>query len=79
MSIVPLLDCLLKLVSDKLSDDESLEGLEFVASLIRIFLDKMILSVLSLQVIIVYTSIIHTDFYYSHEKSIFIIGDIFCT
>ena len=38
----------------------------------------MILSVLSLQVVIVYAGIIHTEFYYSHEKSIVIVGDIAC-
>ena len=38
----------------------------------------MILTVLSLQVVIVYAGIIHTEFYYSHEKSIFIVGDVVC-
>ena len=39
----------------------------------------MILSVLSLQVIIVYAGIIHTDFYFSHEKSFVKIGDAVCS
>ena len=38
----------------------------------------MILFVLSLQVIIVYAGIIHTDFYFSHEKSFVKIGDTVC-
>ena len=78
MSSVIFLDCILKIVPNKLGSDESYEGWEFVISIIRNFLDKMILSVLSLQVVIVYTGIIHTEFYYSHEKSIFIVGDVAC-
>ena len=39
----------------------------------------MILSVLSLQVIIVYAGIIHTDFYFSHEKSFVKMGDAVCS
>ena len=78
MSIVLFLDCLLKIVPEKLSEDESYEGWEYIISIIRNFFDKMILSVLSLQVVIVYAGIIHTEFYYSHEKSIFIVGDIAC-
>ncbi len=79
MSCVIFLDCVLKIFPNKLSNDESYEGWEFILSTIKNFLDKMILSVLSLQVIIVYTALIHTEFYYSHEKSIFIIGDVVCT
>jgi hypothetical protein len=78
MSVVLFLDCLLKIVPDTLSEDGSYEGWEFIISIIRNFFDKMILSVLSLQVVIVYIGIIHTEFYYSHEKSIFIVGDIAC-
>ena len=36
------------------------------------------MSWLALQVIIVYAGIIHTEFYYSHEKSFVVIGDIIC-
>ena len=79
MSSVIFLDCVLKIFPNKLSNDESYEGWEFILSTIKNFLDKMILSVLSLQVVIVYTALIHTEFYYSHEKSIFIIGDVVCT
>ena len=78
MSIILFLDCLLEMVPKKFGETNSYEGLEFVVYLIGILLDKMILSVLSLQVIILYAGIIHTDFYYSHEKSFVVIGDIVC-
>ena len=78
MSIVIFLDCILKIAPNKLSKDNSYNGWEFVISILRNLLDKMILTVLSLQVVIVYAGIIHTEFYYSHEKSIFIIGDVVC-
>lgn len=78
MSSVIFLDCILRVVPNKLSSNETYEGWEFIISILRNFLDKMILSVLSLQVVIVYAGIIHTEFYYSHEKSIFIVGDIAC-
>ena len=74
MSIVLFLDCLLKIIPEKIEINKiTYEGLEFFVSLIRTFFDKMILSVLALQVVIVYIGIIHTEYYYSHEKSIFII------
>ena len=38
----------------------------------------MILAILSLQIIIIYAGIIHTEFYYSHEKSFVVIGDLVC-
>ena len=38
----------------------------------------MLLTILFLQVIIVYSGIIHTDFYFSHEKSFVKIGDTIC-
>ena len=79
MSIVLFLDCLLKIFPEKIEiNNITYEGLEFFVSLIRTFFDKMILSVLALQVVIVYIGIIHTEYYYSHEKSIFIIGDVIC-
>lgn len=78
MSSVIFLDCILRVVPNKLNSNKTYEGWEFIISILRNFLDKMILSVLSLQVVIVYAGIIHTEFYYSHEKSIFIVGDIAC-
>ena len=51
---------------------------KFILLLFKTFFDKMILSVLSLQVIIVYAGIIHTDYYYSHEKSFVKIGNAIC-
>ena len=77
MSIVLLIDCLLLAVPPFGKEGEYSVG-KFVISIIKNFLDKMILSVLSLQVIIVYAGIIHTEFYFSHEKSFVKIGDAVC-
>ena len=52
MSIVLFLDCLLKIIPEKIEINKiTYEGLEFFVSLIRTFFDKMILSVLALQVV----------------------------
>ena len=79
MSIVLFLDCLMLIISEVcLNENEKNPVKKFIFLLINTFLDKMILSVLSLQVIIVYSGIIHTDFYFSHEKSFVKIGDSIC-
>jgi len=72
MSIVLLLDCILKMIPS----DSGTEGFEFVLAIIKNFFDKMILAVLSMQVLVLYMGIIHTQYYFSHEKSIFIVGTI---
>ena len=77
MSIVLFLDCLMLIISEVCEEKIDKVG-KFIFLLINTFLDKMILSVLSLQVIIVYSGIIHTDFYFSHEKSFVKIGDSIC-
>ena len=74
MSIILFLNCLSLAIFEFYMQNEYYVA-KFILSLIQIFLNKMILSVLSLQVIIVYSGIIHTDFYFSHEKSFVKIGD----
>ena len=80
MSIVLFLDCLLLAITVIIEekDQEIHQAGRFILALLKTFFDKMIFSVLSLQVIIVYAGIIHTEFYYSHEKSFVVIGDIIC-
>ena len=77
MSIILFLNCLLLSVSDFLKEGEKQVG-KFILSFVQIFLNKMLLSILSLQVIIVYAGIIHTDYYYLHEKSFVKKGDAIC-
>ena len=48
MSIVLLLDCILKMIPS----DSGTEGFEFVLAIIKNFFDKMILAVLSMQVLV---------------------------
>ena len=79
MSIILFLNCLLLPFSgNNIIDEKNYVG-RFIINLICTFLNKMLLTVLSLQVIIVYAGIIHTDFYFSHEKSFVKIGDTVCT
>ena len=76
MSIVILLDSLLQLVPKGFGSDGEYEGWEYVKDLVTIFFDKMILSVLAMQVIVLYMGIIHSKYYFEHEKVIFIVGTI---
>ena len=78
MSIILFFDCLILAISVSIAEKTS-QGGKFVLVFLKNFFDKMILSVLSLQVIIVYAGIIHTDYYFSHEKSFIKIGDTICT
>ena len=78
MSIIILINCIILLIPNKFGGDREFEFWEWLIALIRNFFGKLILSVLSMQVIVLYIGIIHTEYYYSHEKSIFIIGTIAC-
>ena len=78
MSIVILLDCILKFIPKNYGNDGEYEYLEYVLNLLTIFFDKLILAILSMQVIVLYMGIIHTEYYLSHEKSIFFIGAVVC-
>ena len=77
MSIILFLDCLSLVIYETCEEKKHPVG-KFILYLICSFLEKMILSVLSLQVIIVYAGIIHTDFYFSHEKAFVKIGNTIC-
>ena len=77
MSIILFCDCFILALTVFIGKKANQEG-KFILLLFKTFFDKMILSVLSLQVIIVYAGIIHTDYYYSHEKSFVKIGNAIC-
>ena len=78
MSIVILLDSILQLIPKGFGKDGEYEYWEWFKDLVTIFFDKMILVVLSMQVIVLYMGIIHSKYYEEHEKSIFVIGTIVC-
>ena len=77
MSIILFFDCFILALTVSIGKKANQEG-KFILLLFKTFFDKMILSVLSLQVTIVYAGIIHTDYYYSHEKSFVKIGNAIC-
>ena len=77
MRIILFFDCFILALTVSIGKKANQEG-KFILLLFKTFFDKMILSVLSLQVIIVYAGIIHTDYYYSHEKSFVKIGNAIC-
>lgn len=76
MSIVILLDCIMKFIPTNYGNDGEYEGLEYIINLVTIFFDKLILAILSMQIIVLYMGIIHTEYYFVHEKTIFIAGAI---
>ena len=76
MSIVILLDSLLQIIP---KDKIGIDGLEYVINLVTFFFDKMIMTISSMEVIVIYMGIIHSEYYISHEKSVFIGGLVICT
>ena len=54
------------------------EFIEFIWGFLKDFFNKLIMSILTMQVIVLYFGIIKTEFYYPRERLIFIIGTIAC-
>ena len=50
----------------------------YLQAFLLVFFDKMILTILSMQIIIIYIGIIMTNVYFHNEKKIFIIGTVIC-
>ena len=73
MSIVIFLSTLLNIF---VSDDYGTEGSECVIGIVKDFLNKVILTILTMQVITLYIGIMKTQVYYENEKKIFIWGTI---
>lgn len=71
MSIVIFLGAVVNIFMPK---DEGNDGTKFVLGLIKDFFNKIIMSILTMQVIVLYLGIMKTDFYYQREKIIFIVG-----
>jgi hypothetical protein len=71
MSIVIFLGAVVNIFMPK---DEGNDGTKFVLGLIKDFFNKIIMSILTMQVIVLYLGIMKTDFYYQREKIMFIVG-----
>jgi len=52
--------------------------LQYFQAFLLVFFDKMILSILSMQIIVIYIGIIKTEIYEKNEKKIFIFGTLTC-
>ena len=73
MSIIIFLSSLLNIV---VQDQWGRESTQCFSGIIKDFLNKLILSILTMQVITLYIGIMKTQFYYDNEKKIFIWGTI---
>ena len=78
MSIVILCDCLLQFIPKSFGTDGEYEFWEYLKDLITIFFDKLILLISTMQIIVIYIGMIHSEYYTSHEKKVFIGGIIVC-
>ena len=64
-SFIILLDNVLRVIPSKVT------VLNYIQAFILVLLDKLILAILSCQVLIFYLGVIETKFYFAHEKAIF--------
>ena len=74
MSLIITLDNIIRLLPIK----DLPTFFHYLQAFLLVFFDKMILTVLSMQIIIIYIGIIFTDIYFHNEKKIFIIGFLVC-
>ena len=75
MSIVVFIGGILNIFVPKIRDSSAIK---FIWSFLKDIFNKLIISILTMQVIILYIGIIKTELYYSKEKLIFILGIIAC-
>lgn len=71
INLILLLNNLIRIIPLYLSGDNFSK---YIQGFLLIFLDKLFLIILTIQIIIQYIGIMHTIFYYSHQKIIFLIG-----
>ena len=75
MSITIFIGVLINLL---IPNDFGREFAQFVWGFLKDFFNKLIMAILTMQVIVLYFGIMKTEFYYPREKIIFIIGTIAC-
>jgi len=66
------------LINIFIPNDLGRESSQFFWGFLKDFFNKLIMAILTMQVIVLYFGIMKTEFYYSREKLIFIIGTIIC-
>ena len=74
MSAVILLDCLLQFIPTSFGGQGEYEGWEFLKDLVTIFFDKLILTISTMQIIVIYMAVIHSNYFISNERKVFIGG-----
>ena len=74
MSLTILLDNIVRIIPLKSAPD----FFHYLQAFLLVLCDKMILSFLSMQIVVIYIAIIWMETYYKNEKKIFIIGTIIC-
>ena len=74
MSLILTIDNIIRLIPTKSMPT----FFHYLQAFLLVFFDKMILSILSMQIIVIYIGIIMTNIYFQREKKIFIIGTIIC-
>ena len=74
MSAVILLDCLLQFIPASFGGQGEYEGWEFLKDLVTIFFDKLILTISTMQIIVIYMAVIHSNYFISNERKVFIGG-----
>ena len=74
MSLIILLDNIIRIIPVKSWP----VFFHYFQAFLLVFFDKMILSILSMQIIVIYIGIIKTEIYEKNEKKIFIFGTLTC-
>ena len=74
MSLTILLDNIIRIIPTKSMPT----FFHYLQAFFLVFFDKMILSILSMQIIVIYIIIMWVQTYYVHQKWIFIIGTVAC-
>ena len=74
MSLTILLDNIVRIIPLKSAP----AFFHYLQAFLLVLCDKMILSFLSMQIVVIYIAIIWMETYYKNEKKIFIIGTIIC-
>ena len=76
INLILLLDNTIRIIPLALIEEGSCEGLKWAQAFILIFLDKYFLIILTIQIVILYLGLMHTNFYFHYEKKLFIFGTI---
>ena len=76
VNLIILLDNIIRIIPLGITKDGEYEFWKGAQAFLLIFFDKFFLIILTNQILIQYFGIMHTNFYFKHEKKIFFIGTI---